>query len=165
VALQNKAAAEATVFAVRQDEAADEPTHSRVIEHTEQLVSARAPARHRTSCGVQNFQRRSSTKQHGSIATRLTTAMLPMTAHPACRACACPSELQQRCCQHVKIAMTSTPGWRPLGEWQQLQMYCATFTVPSTEQSPLFIHACSCLRSGSHTTQSTSSRQLRARLT
>lgn len=40
VALQNQAAAEATVFAVRQDEAADEPTHSRVIEHTEQLVGA-----------------------------------------------------------------------------------------------------------------------------
>jgi hypothetical protein len=38
VALQSQAAAEATVFAVRQDEAADEPTHSRVIEHTEQLV-------------------------------------------------------------------------------------------------------------------------------
>lgn len=40
VALQNQAAAEATVFAVRQDEAADEPTHSRVIEHTEQLLPA-----------------------------------------------------------------------------------------------------------------------------
>jgi hypothetical protein len=44
VALQSQAAAEATVFAVRQDEAADEPTHSRVIEHTEQLVGAASTA-------------------------------------------------------------------------------------------------------------------------
>jgi hypothetical protein len=55
VALQNKAAAEATVFGVRQDEAADEPTHSRVIEHTEQLVSARFPASHRSRCELQTI--------------------------------------------------------------------------------------------------------------
>ncbi|KAF6257958.1 hypothetical protein COO60DRAFT_1694323 [Scenedesmus sp. NREL 46B-D3] len=38
--LQKQAAAQPTVFAVRQDAAADELTHSRVVEHTEQLLPA-----------------------------------------------------------------------------------------------------------------------------